>query len=204
MKERTQRIKKWFSDKKNRHAIFLKEKRRLEREQKEWLKELKVCKVALRILQHAGEETQGKIVWGIEQLVTFAIKDVFKGEDSFDFKMEVHTDKKGTMSIEFFLEKDGERYDPLECCGYGILDVACFALRVAVWSLTVTTRVMIFDEPFKNVSQKYKQRVGQLVGKIAEMCDFQFIIVTHVLELMQPQDTVFVVGQTEVKKESVK
>jgi len=144
---------------------------------------------ALRIIQHVGTETQKTTVVKIEGLVTTALRDVF-GEDGYDFEMEL-TYSKRSMSADFYFTRDGERFDPLECCGYGCVDVACFALRVAIWSLCPSTRVMFLDEPFKNVSEEYRERVGQLVQKISRALDFQFIITTHLPELAKYADADF-------------
>ena len=156
---------------------------------------------ALRIIQHVGTETQKTTVLKIEGLVTSALRDVFQ-EDGYDFAMELSYSKR-SMSAEFYFVRDGEQYDPLECCGYGCVDVACFALRVAIWSLNPSTRVMLFDEPFKNVSQEYRERVGQLVRKISRALKFQFIITTHMPELATYADADFFLTKRPGRETSI-
>ena len=153
------------------------------KERKDAIRELRWYKLALRRIQDVGVETQKKTVYRIEKLVTYAIRDVF-GEDGYDFKLELSYSDK-SMSVDFYLERDGECFDPLECCSYGVVDVMCFALRIAIWSLSPGRKTLIFDEPFKNVSKEYRERVGQFVRKISEELDFQFIIVTHMPELSE-------------------
>lgn len=156
---------------------------------------------ALRIIQHVGTATQKTTVMKIEGLVTSALRDVFQ-EEGYDFAMELSYGKR-SMSAEFYFVRDGEQYDPLECCGYGCVDVACFALRVAIWSLNPSTRVMLFDEPFKNVSQEYRERVGQLVRKISRALNFQFIITTHMPELATYADADFFLTKKPGRRTSI-
>lgn len=143
--------------------------------------DLKTSSEALQLIKHVGVRTQKRTVFKIENLVTTAIRDVF-GKDGYDFEMEL-TYTKRSLAVSFFFVRDKERYDPLECCGYGVVDVACFALRIAIWSLNPSRRVLILDEPFKNVSEEYRERVGQFVRKVSEQLNFQFIITTHMPEL---------------------
>lgn len=170
-------------------------------ERKEISKLRKLAVLALRIIQHVGTETQKKTVIKIEGLVTAAIRDVFQHE-GYDFEMDLAYTKR-TMSVEFFFVRDGERYTPLECCGYGCVDVACFALRVAIWSLNPSARVMFFDEPFKNVSKEYRERVGQFVHKISKELGFQFIITTHMRQLALFADADFMLTKCADRKTSI-
>jgi DNA repair exonuclease SbcCD ATPase subunit len=144
---------------------------------------------AMSIIQTVGEATQQYAVSTTENLVTTALRDVF-GEEGYDFKIEIEHKRK-TMNATFYFVRDGEKYEPLDCCGYGAVDVACFALRVAMWSLCPTEAVMLFDEPFKNVSKEYRARVAEFVKKIADTLSFQFIINTHMEEFLQYGDRIF-------------
>ena len=173
----------------------------LRKQRKAILKELKASLEALALIKHVGAETQKNTVYKIENLVTIALRDVF-GEDGYDFEMELSYDKR-SMSVDFFLVRDEERYDPLECCGYGVVDVACFALRVAIWSLNPSRKTMILDEPFKNVSQEYRLRVGQFVKKVSEQLGFQFIITTHMPELSVNAHKVFMLKKCKGQKTSI-
>lgn len=154
------------------------------------------------ILKSVGEETQKSIIGFIENVVSKALSDVF-GEDAYTFKMELTPTKK-SMQVNFLFVKDGEDYEPLDCCGYGTVDVACFALRVALFAIASTpdtTRTMILDEPFKNVSAKYRSRIAQFVKTISTEMKIQFIIVTHFTEMKEFGDNIITVTKEGIKCE---
>lgn len=179
--ERLAKFEKVFKERMSLAKHLLSNIIKSKREKRKYWKELKYFKLALRRLQDEGVATQNYMVKHVQSLVTLGIRDVF-GKDGYDFVMEVRcTDR--AMSVDFFLERDGELFDPLECCSYGVVDVMCFCLRIAIWSIVPGRRTMIFDEPFKNVSKEYRKKLGAFVRKISEQMDFQFIISTHMEEL---------------------
>jgi len=156
----------------------------------------------IMILKSVGEETQKNIIAFIENVVSKALSDVFE-EDAYRFKIALTPTKK-SMQVNFFFEKGGEEYEPLDCCGYGTVDVACFALRVALFAISSnpnTTRTMIFDEPFKNVSAKYRSRIAQFVKTISTEMKIQFIIVTHFTEMKEFGDNIITVTKEGIKCE---
>jgi len=189
LRNRVSRVLRQFDIDSARLSSVKEELLKVEKEKKASLHNLKIAKRAMSIIQREGARTQRQTVYKIENLVTYAIRDVFE-DDGYNFKIKLDYNKR-SMSVTFLFERDGELYDPLECCGYGVVDVACFALRIAVWSLKPSARTMILDEPFKNVSDEYKHRVGALVRKISQKSSFQFIIFTHIKELTEYGDKCF-------------
>jgi DNA repair exonuclease SbcCD ATPase subunit len=156
----------------------------------------------IMILKSVGEETQKNVVRFIENVVSKALSDVF-AEDAYTFKIGLTPTKK-SMQVNFFFVKDGEEYEPLDCCGYGTVDVACFALRVSLFAISSTpntTRTMIFDEPFKNVSAKYRSRIAQFVKTISTEMKIQFIIVTHFTEMKEFGDNIITVTKEGIRCE---
>jgi hypothetical protein len=144
------------------------------------LAEMKHTQEALVFIQQVGVVSQEEIIGGIEKLVTYAIRDVFVDE-GYDFVIQLD-DKKSTMSLDFLFERDGEFFNPLVCCEYGVVDVVCFALRLAIWGLLRCDRVLVLDEPFKNISAEYIDRACAFVHTISKKLEFQFIIITHIPE----------------------
>ena len=187
--ERIARIQQAYYTNQSNYKKHTKELQNIRKERKSISKMRKLALLALKIIQRVGTSTQKKTLVKVEGLVSAALRDVFLDE-RYDFKMEVSYTKR-TMSVEFFFVRDGEYYTPLECCGYGCVDVACFALRVAIWSLNPTARTFFLDEPFRNVSEEYRERVGQLLRKISKELSFQFIISTHMKELFAYADVLF-------------
>lgn len=173
----------------------------LKSKQKKNFLSLNTSREAMRVIQEVGQQTQQKTIFKIEELVSTALWDVF-GSEGYDFAMELTYDKR-SMSCEFYFVRDKEKYSPLECCEYGAVDVACFALRIAIWCLTPSRRTMILDEPFKNVSEEYRKRMAQWVRKVSDQLHFQFIISTHVKELSEVAQRQFVFSKQKGFKTAI-
>lgn len=68
----------------------------------------------------------------------------------------------------------------------GVKDVISFGLRLAALLLSKRDRrVLIADEPFKNVSECYLPNVVQMVHALATDLGVQFILVTHIHTLIE-------------------
>lgn len=158
---------------------------------------------AIVVLKTVGEKTQREQLQFIEGLVSKALLDVFE-EEAYAFKIIV-TQTQKALQVDFVFVKDGEEYEPMECCEYGAVDVACFGLRVALFALLTPKkcgmRTIILDEPFKHLSEMYRERVGELVQKISEELKIQFIIVTHIKEMPRKGDNVIVATKESVRCE---
>lgn len=94
--------------------------------------------------------------------------------------------KRNKTEARLVFERDGMEIDPITSSGGGVLDVAAFALRLAAVVLTKPRcrKIIIMDEPFRFVSQEYRFKIRQLLLDLAKEYDFQFIMVTHIRELV--------------------
>lgn len=103
----------------------------------------------------------------------------------YSFRIEFAAKRKSTAAT-FILSKDGMDIDPMDCGG-GVIDVIAFALRVSVlMARKPQARPILFlDEPFKFVSANYRPIVGDLMEELANELEIQFVIVTHIPELMR-------------------
>jgi DNA repair exonuclease SbcCD ATPase subunit len=145
------------------------------------------------LLQEIATVTQKKVEQRISQLVTMALEAVFP--DPYKFVLEFVPKRNQTECLLWF-EKNGERMKPIDSSGGGAVDVASFALRVAFLSIDKKSRrVVICDEPFRFVSRNYLHRCGEMIRTLSEKRDIQFIIVTHLKELIESADKVFDIGQ---------
>jgi len=81
--------------------------------------------------------------------------------------------------------RNGLEVDPTSASGGGVVDVACFALRLAALMLSrpPKRRLVVLDEPFKFVSREYLENVRLMLETLAEEMQVQFIMVTHIEEL---------------------
>jgi len=156
-------------------------------------KDARAARKALVVIQQAAFLTQDKVKLQVEKLVTFALRDVF-GQDGYDFKVVISTTKKAITADFYFVDNEGHEIEPLEGCGYGCTDVACFALRVVEMSMNSTMPVLWLDEPFRNVSAKYRPRLVAMMKRISQELSIQIVMATHMVELIQGADKHFVVG----------
>lgn len=133
---------------------------------------------ALTIAQAVGESIQRKAHEHVAGLVTRCLEAVF--DDPYTFVIRFEKKRNRTEARPVFLRGDDE-VDPLTAAGGGVVDVAAFALRLAVLLLKhpKPRRLVVMDEPMKMLSADYVPRVAQLLQALSSELGFQFLIVTH-------------------------
>lgn len=145
------------------------------------------------ILQTVAQKTQEGIVFHISEIVTAALDAVFE-DDAYTFKIEF-VQRRGKTEADVFFERDGNRVDPLTASGGGCVDVASFALRVALWSLLRRAKgvadTIVLDEPFRFLSRALQPKAGAMLKMLSEKLNVQFLFVTHVQDLVDSADRVF-------------
>ena len=144
------------------------------------------------IIQKVAQETQKQLEWHISEIVTLALASTF--DNSYIFKAEF-VQRRSKTECDLFFERDGFKVDPVAEAGGGAVDVAAFALRVAMWSLAKSRwrNTLIFDEPFKNINDKTRktqERVAEMVKVLSRKLKLQFIIITMIPELEEVADRV--------------
>ncbi len=148
---------------------------------------------ARALIQRAAELTQEKLAIHLSDLVSLALKTVFK--NPYKFKVEFVSKRGSTECNLFYADDKGNEYSPLNSCGYGAADVASLALRVAYHSLGNTLPVLVFDEPLRHLSTDLMGKASELMESLSKELGLQFIIVTHSEELANCADKTFVVSQ---------
>ena len=133
----------------------------------------------------------------VEGIVTDAIRFVYGDEYSFEMDVEV---KRNQPEIHFFVVINGHRYSIRnDDIGGGVIDVVAFALRVTLWALqdSQTDNVMVLDEPLKNLDAERLVLVGNMIKKLSEDLDLQFIMVTHEIQIAEAADASWLVTKTK-------
>jgi len=150
------------------------------------------------IIQQVAQKTQSELEFQISEIVSMALSSVF--DDPYEFKIEFVL-RRGKTEADLYFMKNGEKFYPLEDNGGGAVDVAAFALRVALWNLSrpKTRNTLILDEPFKWLSKGHLQRAGEMLKVISDKLKIQIIFVSHIPELIESADRVFNV----VKKNNI-
>tara|TARA_R100000329_G_scaffold108263_1_gene88933 strand:- start:1709 stop:2242 length:534 start_codon:yes stop_codon:yes gene_type:complete len=140
---------------------------------------------SFKLSQAVGLEIQQSIHASIDGLVTKCLHSVYG--DRYDFRMKwIHKKTSTECRLSLFDTVVGEEIDPLKSTGGGVVDVIAIALRVTALMLTYPKRrrLLILDEPFKFVSAEYRDSISELIHELSKELGIQFIIVTHIPELM--------------------
>ena len=172
--------------KQSNEELLKSRKQRLEEiktETEEVLKSISVC-------QSVATEVQKQLSVKIDTIVNLALATCFG--DEYTFKLN-YVPARGKTEVEFLLLQNGKEIDPMNQNGGGLIDILCFALRVAVFNISHTDDVMVFDEPFRFVSKGLREKVAEVVHTFSERLNIQIIEVTHVEELMDNSDRRFVI-----------
>lgn len=158
-------------------------------------KEVRRSEKAQAILQHVANETQRVLQYHIEGTVDLAMEAIFP--NPYKLKMEFTGGGKGEVKCTMMFERDGSVVPPLASCGGGVIDVAGFALRLALWSMARprTRPVLVLDEPFKFLSKDLQSKSVEMLQEVSKRLQLQIIMVSHDVEAMMGADKLFVVEQ---------
>ena len=160
-----------------------KQQEELEQKQKQLLQDISEISQAKVIIKEVALLTQKQFQVKISHIVTLALQTVF-GE-SYSFEMEF-IEKRGKTEVEFWLIENGEKYNPIDCNGGGIVDIICFSLKIAIWTLSnEVPALLVFDEPLKFLSEKYPELAGQILNELSKQLKFQVIMITHNKQLAE-------------------
>lgn len=141
---------------------------------------------AKEVIQVVGESIQKKAHSQIAGVVSECLELVFEEPYTFDIVFEK---KRNKTEARLVFRKDGNEIDPLNASGGGVVDVAAFALRVSclVLSKPKLRKLLVMDEPFRFVSEEYRENVQQVMDKLSTEFGIQMILVTHMKELISDE-----------------
>lgn len=132
----------------------------------------------------------------IEEVVTLALKTVFGSEYGFKVQYEV---KRNKSEAYLYISKNNELFNAEDSCGGGIIDVASFGLRAALFALAdpKPEPVLILDEPGKYISRgTCISQFGKMLKEVSDLLKIQIIMVSHDQSLIETADRAFQVTQT--------
>ena len=89
---------------------------------------------ALEIVKEVGRKTQEKLQFHISDITSLALEAIFE-QDAYLLKM-MFVDRRNRNECDLFFERDGNLIDPKNSSGVGAVDVASFALRKGLISLS--------------------------------------------------------------------
>lgn len=143
---------------------------------------------ALALVQTVAQKTQEQLTLHIQDVVNTALDTCFPDEYEFRLVFEI---KRNKTEARLVFYKNGFEIDPMEASGGGVVDVASFALRIAAWSLGKTDNTICLDEPMKFLSRDLQPRAGEILKEISTKLGIQFIMVSHVADIIESADRVF-------------
>lgn len=137
---------------------------------------------AQEIIQTVSKTIQENAHSKIASVVSRCLESVF--DDPYDFRITFER-KRGKTEAKITFVRDENEIDPMTASGGGVVDVAAFALRLSCLMLSVppVRKTLILDEPFKFVSQNYRNRIKELIESLSEDLGVQIIMVTHIPEI---------------------
>lgn len=155
---------------------------------------------AREIVQIVAEQTQKQIEFQISNLVSTALASVFP--DPYEFKLSF-VQRRNKTECDLLFIKNGKECDPFSATGGGAIDIANFALRVAIWSIKKTRNVFILDEPFRFVSIDLQEKCSAMLKEISEKLGLQVIMISHLPQIIGSADLILKVenikGISQVK-----
>ena len=140
------------------------------------------------VLQEVAKEVQSKLSIKIENIVNLGLKTCFG--DEYEFRLR-YVSARGKTETNFVLLQNGKDIDPMNQNGGGLIDILTLCLRIAVYNISRTDNVIIFDESMKYVSRGLRNQAAELIHTLSEQLGLQFIEVTHIPEFEELSDKKF-------------
>ena len=145
---------------------------------------------ALEIIQVTARLTQSQLEIHISELVSLALEAVFPNPYKMVLKFET---RRNRSEADLLLQdENGNLLSPMDSVGGGVVDVASFALRIALFSLKrpKPRTVMIMDEPLRFLSSDLQDRASRMIKEVSDKLGIQFLIVSHDEKLIESADKV--------------
>lgn len=159
-------------------------------------KQLSIEEQARVFFQKQAETQQSETADILAAILTSALQAAFPSTYVCEIPLEIKRNqlearpilKKGALVIK----------DPVNSIGGGLIDVLSLAAKVAEIYLSGKRLVLIADEPFKAVSEKYRKFIPDMLKMLHEKLGCQFIIVSHMDELKHCDGNVIKINKGEI------
>lgn len=171
-------------------------KKKLRREIKNLEKQASNIIQAIYVTQEVATATQQEFQLQICEIITAAIQTIFKEKTTLKIDF---VPKRNKSEARIYLENnDGEELNLFNDDAGGLLDIVAFLLRITCWRISAnkSAPIFIFDEPFRNLSEKYQPKVSEFINEISKKMNIQFIIITHIKEFINNADNIIEIDYT--------
>lgn len=183
-------FRKALERKKGQRDQVLKNLEVCEQDLRKWRRQAMYAEEAQLIIQTVAQQTQEQLKYHISELVTLALASVF--ENPYEFEPEF-VQRRGRTECDMWFIRNGARIDPMTASGGGAVDVAAFALQVALWSMGIpkTRNVLIQDEPLKWLKGgDLPEKGARMIKEISSHVNLQIIMVSHIPDQIEGSDKV--------------
>lgn len=145
---------------------------------------------ARAIIHEVAQTTQKELEYHISEIVTLALSAVF--DNPYKMVLEF-VQRRNRTEADILFEREKERIRPIDAAGGGAVDVAAFALRVAMWTLKRprSRNTLILDEPLRFLSRDLMPRAAAMLSEVSKKLGLQIIMVSHSPELIEGADKYF-------------
>lgn len=158
-------------------------------------KEFDTLQEVRTVFKKAAILTQNHLADHLSSIVTKAIRTVFNEKD-ISFLVEF-VERRNTTECDMYFVENDKRFSILDSRGYGMVDIASFALRVAYILLHNNDDVLIIDEPFRNLGAQHQEQASQMIKELSSELNMQVIVCTHVELLKEYADKAFKILQKQ-------
>lgn len=150
--------------------------------------EINYLEKASEFLIDFSEETRRNMKNKIESLANSALKIVFPNK-RIVFKLIPQKTSRG-VNYNTYAETDGVIDPLLDSKGGGVKDIISICIRISYLRMLKSKlrQILILDEPFKNIDKVRLQIAIDWLRKVSKEFGIQFIIITHIVELVALSD----------------
>jgi len=193
-------ISTWVARQAGRRDAIVARIEKLEDARLEASRNVKAAEQARAVIQEVARRTQQQLQYHISEVATLAMQAIFP--QPYNLIVEF-VERRGRTEADIWFERDGQQIDPLSASGGGAVDVAAFALRVSLLSLSGKARaaIIVLDEPFRFLSRDLHSKAALLMKEVSRRLGLQVVMVSHSPDLVDGADAVFSVRQ--MRKQSI-
>jgi len=95
----------------------------------------------------------------------------------------------------YLIDKDGEKYDPLDAVGGGVADLIALMLRITYIKLSKNRNFLCADEPLRFLDRSRIEDASKFIKQVCKDLGFQLLLVTHIPELVHVADKIYKVSR---------
>ena len=130
-------------------------------------------------LQLLGQQMFAGVVSMLEEKLTIALQEVLEQP----LTLKVATDyKRGSATVDFYIERDGQREDIMRGQGGSVVNILSVGLRMfALTTLDAGThrRFLVLDEPDGWLRPELVPRLVKIIHDAGKALGFQVILISH-------------------------